>query len=259
MRAVELVGPPGVVRAGRSLVSGEDVSPLRGNPNSRPPSGRSAGSIHRVVTTLPRVKKCTPSGAVGVGVAEERALPAAEGVVRHRDRDRHVDADHPDLDVVLEPAGRAAVVGEHRGAVAVVVGVDQRDRLVVRPHADDRQHRAEDLLAVDVHLRASRGRTGSGRARSPSVPAAAATSRPSTTSLAPAASPDVDQRATRSRWAGVTSGPMSASCRLAVASGRRRRSAGCGSRRRSGRPGRRPPARPRRRTLIAMHRSPALP
>ena len=37
-------------------------------------------------------------GAVGVGVAEQRALPAAEAVVRGGHRDRHVDADHADLD-----------------------------------------------------------------------------------------------------------------------------------------------------------------
>ena len=87
---------------------------------------RGCGSSQREVTTLPRVKKLHALGAVGVGVAEQRALPAAEGVVGHRHRDRHVDADHADLDLVLEPAGRAAVVGEDRGAVAVRVGVDQR-------------------------------------------------------------------------------------------------------------------------------------
>src|SRR6202000_2343604 len=32
--------------------------------------------------------------AVLVEVAEAGALPAAEGVIGHRDRDRHVDADH---------------------------------------------------------------------------------------------------------------------------------------------------------------------
>src|SRR4030088_1332284 len=50
--------------------------------------------------------------AVGVGVPEQRRLPAAEAEVGHRNRDRHVDADHPDLDLVLEPAGRPAVIGE---------------------------------------------------------------------------------------------------------------------------------------------------
>jgi hypothetical protein len=39
-----------------------------------------------------------------VGVAEERALPAAEAVVRDRDRDRDVDPDHADLDLELELA-----------------------------------------------------------------------------------------------------------------------------------------------------------
>src|SRR5579884_2737236 len=36
-------------------------------------------------------------GAVLVEITEARALPAAEGVVGHRHRDRHVDTDHADL------------------------------------------------------------------------------------------------------------------------------------------------------------------
>ena len=82
-----------------------------------------------------------------------RRLPAAEAVVADRDRDGHVDADHADLHLVLEPAGGAAVVGEDRGAVAVRVGVDQVQALVVAVDADDGQHRAEDLLGVDAHVR----------------------------------------------------------------------------------------------------------
>src|SRR5687768_13198649 len=55
--------------------------------------------------------------AVHVRVAEQARLPPAEAVVAHRHRDRHVDADHADLDVVLELAGGAAVAREDRGAV----------------------------------------------------------------------------------------------------------------------------------------------
>src|SRR5690625_2734901 len=39
-------------------------------------------------------------GAVGVVLAEQRVLPAAEGVVAHRRGDRDVDADHADGDLV---------------------------------------------------------------------------------------------------------------------------------------------------------------
>jgi hypothetical protein len=56
-----------------------------------------------------------------VQVAEQRRLPAAERVVRHRHRDGHVDADHADLDLVLELAGGAAVVGEDGHAVGVLL------------------------------------------------------------------------------------------------------------------------------------------
>src|SRR5215213_9584694 len=91
--------------------------------------------------------------AVHVGIAEEAGLPAAEAVVAHRHRDRHVDADHADVDVPLELAGGAAVAGEDGGAVAVRVGVDQRHALVVRRHPSDRQDGPEDLVLVRLHVR----------------------------------------------------------------------------------------------------------
>src|ERR1700737_5533274 len=42
--------------------------------------------------------------AVLVQIAEAGLLPAAEGVVRDRHRDRHVDADHTDIDLGCEIA-----------------------------------------------------------------------------------------------------------------------------------------------------------
>src|SRR5438445_112021 len=41
-------------------------------------------------------------------IAEDRLLPPAERVEGQRDRDRHVDPHHPDLDLVLELPRRAA-------------------------------------------------------------------------------------------------------------------------------------------------------
>jgi hypothetical protein len=62
-------------------------------------------------------------------VAEDRGLPAAEGVIGDRHRDRHVDADHADLDVVGEGARGVAVAGEEGRAIAVGV-VHWTDRVV---------------------------------------------------------------------------------------------------------------------------------
>jgi len=45
--------------------------------------------------------------AVHMQVAEQRLLPAAERIEGHRHGNRHVDADHADLDLVLELACRA--------------------------------------------------------------------------------------------------------------------------------------------------------
>ncbi|OLE17655.1 MAG: hypothetical protein AUG88_06270 [Actinobacteria bacterium 13_1_20CM_4_68_12] len=86
-------------------------------------------------------------------VAEEGVLPAAEGVVRHRHGDRHVDADHADVDLELELAGDTAVAGEDRDAVPVRIFVHEPQGLVVGRNAGDAEHRAEDLVLVDVHLR----------------------------------------------------------------------------------------------------------
>ena len=90
--------------------------------------------------------------AVGVEVAEERALPAREREEGHRGGDADVHADHADLDVVPVAADGRARLGEDRRAVAVRRGVHDVDRLVERGGVDDRQHRAEDLLAGDVHV-----------------------------------------------------------------------------------------------------------
>ena len=84
-------------------------------------------------------------------VAEEGGLPAAERVVRHRHRDRHVDAHHAHVDVELELARDATVPGEDRGTVAVGFSFTS---LSASSYVDvhDGEHRAEDLVPVRVHL-----------------------------------------------------------------------------------------------------------
>jgi hypothetical protein len=66
--------------------------------------------------------------AVGVHVAEQALLPAAEAVPGHRHRDRHVDADHAHLHPAGELARHVAVAGEAGHAVAELVVVDQLQR-----------------------------------------------------------------------------------------------------------------------------------
>jgi hypothetical protein len=58
----------------------------------------------------------------------------------------------PTFDVELELPRDAAVAREDRDAVAVRVVVHELERLVVGRHAHDRRARAEDLVAVGVHL-----------------------------------------------------------------------------------------------------------
>src|ERR1700761_9850268 len=59
--------------------------------------------------------------AMLVEITEPGPLPAAKGVIGHRDWDRHIDPDHADLHPGNEIAGCVAVAGEHRHPVAVLV------------------------------------------------------------------------------------------------------------------------------------------
>src|ERR1700730_10161468 len=92
-------------------------------------------------------------GAVHRRVAKEGALPAAKAVERHRHRDRHIDADHADLDAVRKFARSVAVTREDRRSVAVFVVVDELGGGIEIRGAHDREHRPEDFFLVDPHLR----------------------------------------------------------------------------------------------------------
>src|SRR5690242_9026638 len=86
-------------------------------------------------------------------IAEQRALPAAEAVECDRYRDRHVDAHHPDLYARGEFPGCIAIAGEDGYAVAILMLVDELHCAIEIRHAHHRQHRAENLLSIDAHLR----------------------------------------------------------------------------------------------------------
>src|SRR5579859_5843873 len=79
------------------------------------PGGPAARNGLRLGVEAERVR------AVLVEVPEARGFPAAEGVVRDRHGDGHVDADHAHLDSAREVAGRIAVAREDRHAVTVRV------------------------------------------------------------------------------------------------------------------------------------------
>ena len=87
-----------------------------------------------------------------VEITEAGPLPAPEGVVGHRHRDRHIDADHAHLHAGHEVAGSIAVAGENRYPVAVFVFGGQPQRFFVIVSPDDAQYRAEDLVGVDRHV-----------------------------------------------------------------------------------------------------------
>src|SRR6202521_2475534 len=90
---------------------------------------------------------------IGSETAQLGPTRASETEEGHRHRDRHVDADLADVDLILELARRGTALGEDAGAVAEGILVDDVDGLVQRVDADDDQHRAEDLAGVHLHVR----------------------------------------------------------------------------------------------------------
>jgi len=80
-------------------------------------------------------------------------LVAGEAEHGQGDGDGHVDADLAGLDVLLEVGGRRAGAGEDGDAVAVLVGVDERDGVVDRVDVQAYEHRTEDLFRVAFHVR----------------------------------------------------------------------------------------------------------
>src|ERR1700726_2762149 len=65
---------------------------------------------------------------VDVQVPEKRISPAAKTVECHRYRYRHVDPNHPPLDLTGECAGAPAVSSEYGRAVGKLVPIDEVGR-----------------------------------------------------------------------------------------------------------------------------------
>src|SRR5262249_47389689 len=86
-----------------------------------------------------------------IEIAEARALPAAEGVIGERYRDREVYPHHADIHPGCEIAGGVSVARENGDAIAVLVLGGKSQRLLVVLGANDREHRAEDFLLVNAH------------------------------------------------------------------------------------------------------------
>src|SRR5690554_6562433 len=91
--------------------------------------------------------------AVSVLVAVERTLPAGEREERQGHRNGNVHSHLAHIDLVLEAAGGATVVGEDGGAVAIRTVVNQLNGFakVVRVHAGE--HRPENFFFIDIHFR----------------------------------------------------------------------------------------------------------
>ena len=100
---------------------------------------------------LPPSVELNSSLTVEVGSAPHALFASGEGEHREGDRNREIDADLPGLDLGLEFAGDAAVLGEDGGAVAPWVGVGQVDSVLEVFSPDDDHGGSEDLLVVASH------------------------------------------------------------------------------------------------------------
>src|SRR5437868_4439147 len=90
--------------------------------------------------------------AVFLALSSTGALPAAEAVIANRHRNRHVDADHADIDAGGEFARGVAVAGEDRDAVAIFVLRRKPHRFLEILRPDHLQDRPENLVLVGLHV-----------------------------------------------------------------------------------------------------------
>src|SRR3546814_4573156 len=86
------------------------------------------------------------------GVAERRPLPPAEAVIGDGNRDRHVDADHADIDPRREFARGVAVAREDRDTIAILMLRRQFERGFEIGRTDDLEDGAEDFFLVTFHV-----------------------------------------------------------------------------------------------------------
>src|SRR5882762_1578151 len=71
----------------------------------------------------------------------------------HRHRDRHVDADHADLNLMRKLSRGISIAREDRRTVTEFVLVDEAYRRRAVGRSYDGENRPENLLLIDRHLR----------------------------------------------------------------------------------------------------------
>jgi hypothetical protein len=110
----------------------------------RPPQAR-----HRLRLRIKRqpglpIKRARPTSRHALLVARE--APHGQG-----NRDRHIHAYLPGFNLAHKPLRRGPRAREDGGAVAVLVGIDERDGVVDGRRVQADEHGAEDFFGVAAH------------------------------------------------------------------------------------------------------------
>src|SRR5215469_11678629 len=87
-----------------------------------------------------------------VQVAEERVLPAGEGEESDRRGYADVDPNHSCADILSELTRRPAGTRKDGSSIAVFGVADHGQSLAQGLHANDGEHRAEDLFSGDARI-----------------------------------------------------------------------------------------------------------
>ena len=125
---------------------------MRRHLHTRPPHNR----ILRPPQTSHRLRlriKINPTLPIKRTNPPTRHTLLISGKTKHRqwNRDGHIDTDLAGFDFFLEAPGRGARAGEESDAVAVFVGVDERDGGVEGGGREADEDGAEDFFAVAAH------------------------------------------------------------------------------------------------------------
>src|SRR5580704_1395861 len=88
-----------------------------------------------------------------VMISEDRSFPSAKRVEGHWNRNRHIDPDHPGFDLFNEYPGSRTVTSVNRGAVSVLMLIDEFKRFTCIVDSHHTEDWSENLLPINPHGR----------------------------------------------------------------------------------------------------------
>src|ERR1700722_2800601 len=88
-----------------------------------------------------------------VMISKDRSFPSPERVKGHRNRNRHIYPHHPGFHLSHESPGRCPVPRINRGAISILMFVDELESRSGIVDAHNTENRTKNFLSINPHRR----------------------------------------------------------------------------------------------------------